>query len=89
MSMWIFCEPGENRVEPAGHAVVEAGADRDHQVAVVHREVGLVGAVHAEHADELRVRGRIGAEAHEGQRDREAGRAHQLGHQLRRPRGPS
>ena len=69
-------------VEPAGDAVVEAGADADHHVAVVHGEVGLVGAVHAEHADELRVGGREGAEAHQRQRDRVAGGADQLG-QLR------
>ena len=34
----------------AGHAVVEARADRDQEVAVLDRVVGERGAVHAEHA---------------------------------------
>ena len=35
----------------AGDAVVEAGADRDDQVGVVHRVVGGAGAVHAQHPE--------------------------------------
>ena len=42
--------------ELAGDAVVEAGADREDQVGLVHRVVGRAGAVHAEHAEPLRVR---------------------------------
>jgi hypothetical protein len=38
----------------AGDPVVEAGADGDQAVRLVHGHVGLVGAVHPEHADELR-----------------------------------
>ncbi len=73
-------------VDPAGDAVVEAGADRDHQVAVVHGVVRFPGAVHAEHAEPLRVGGRIGAEAHQRRGDRVAGQVDQLAEQLRRPR---
>ena len=40
--------------ELAGDAVVEAGADRDDQVGLVHRVVGGAGAVHAEHAEPVR-----------------------------------
>jgi hypothetical protein len=40
-------------VDAAGDAVVEARADAHHHVAIVHGEVGLVGAVHAEHAEPL------------------------------------
>ena len=36
----------------ADHAVVEARADGQQHVAVLHRHVGLEGAVHAEHAEE-------------------------------------
>jgi hypothetical protein len=43
-----------------------------------HREVRLVGAVHAEHAEELRVGARVGAEPHQGRGDRESGQAHEL-----------
>ena len=60
----------------ADHAVVEARADGQQHVAVLHRHVGLVGAVHAQHAEELRVAGRDGAQAHQrvGARDSPAGR---------------
>ena len=61
------------RIEAAGDAVVEARADVDHHVAIVHRHVGFVGAVHAEHAEPLLVGGGIGAEAHQRRGDREAG----------------
>ena len=43
----------------ADDAVVEAGADGEQDVAVLHRHVRFVGAVHAEHAEELRVARRI------------------------------
>jgi hypothetical protein len=74
---------GRERVEPAGDAVVEARADADHHVAIVHRHVGLVGAVHAEHAEPVLVGRRIGAEPHQGRGDREAGQLDQLAQQLR------
>ena len=51
MSMWMnFALRGELG-ELAGDPVVEAGADRDDQVGVVHRVVGGAGAVHAEHPE--------------------------------------
>ena len=76
------------RVEPAGDAVVEARADADHHVAIVHRPVGFVGAVHAEHAEPLRIGGRKGAEAHQRRGDREAGELDQLAQQLAGASGP-
>ena len=56
----------------ADHPVVEAGADGEQHVAVLHRHVRLVGAVHAQHAEELRVARRVAAEAHQRVRAREA-----------------
>jgi hypothetical protein len=55
----------------AGDAVIEAGADADDQVRVVHRVVGGAGPVHAEHAEPLVVRGGERAEAHQGRGDGE------------------
>lgn len=52
----------------------------------MHRQVGFVGAVHPEHAQELLVRGRVRAQAHQGQGGRIAGLAHQLAEQLGRLR---
>ena len=73
-------------IEPSGHPVVEAGADADHDVAAVHRQVGLVGAVHAQHPEEPRVRSRHRAQAHQGQRHRKARHIHQSRQQFRRAR---
>ncbi len=70
----------------ADHAVVEARADREQHVAVLHRHVGLVGAVHAQHAEELLVGGRIAAQAHQRVGAGEAGAPHQLGELRRRVR---
>ena len=38
-------------VEPPGDPVIEARADADDQVGPVHRHVGFIGAVHAQHAE--------------------------------------
>jgi hypothetical protein len=61
------------RVEPAGDAVVEAAADRDDEIGLVHRHVRLIGPVHAEHAEELFGRGGEAAKAHQRRGDRRAG----------------
>ena len=71
----------------ADHAVVEARADREQHVAVLHRHVGFVGAVHAEHAEELRVGRRIGAQAHQRVGARESRAACTSSRQLRRSIG--
>ena len=49
----------------AGDAVVEASADRDDQVGVVHRVVRGARAVHAEHPEPLVVRRRERAQPHQ------------------------
>ncbi len=70
---------GREAVDLAGDPVVEARADRHHHVAAVHREVGFVGAVHAEHAEKLGIRRRERAQALEGQGDRVAGGVDEIG----------
>ena len=65
----------------AGHPVVEPGADVHHHVAMVHGHVGFQAAVHPGHAEELRPRRRVGAEAHQGQRAGIAGHVDQFGQQ--------
>ena len=72
------------RIDPPGDAVVEARADTQHDVAIMHRHVGLVSAVHPEHAKPVLARGRIGAEAHQGRGDRDSRDLDQLAQQLRR-----
>ncbi|MND73429.1 hypothetical protein D3C80_650030 [compost metagenome] len=49
---------------------------------MVHRQVGGVAAVHAQHADELAVGTREGAEAHQGVGDRQVEHLRQLGELL-------
>ena len=56
----------------AGDAIVEARADAADEVGLVHRVVRGARAVHAEHAQPLRVRRGERAEAHQRARDREA-----------------
>ncbi|MNK90989.1 hypothetical protein D3C87_1110620 [compost metagenome] len=48
------------------HAIVEACADSQDHVSMVHRQVGGVAAVHAEHADELTIGAWETAQAHQG-----------------------
>ena len=52
----------------------------------MHGHVGFVGAVHAEHADELRVRTRQRTKAHQGQGARVAGLVNEIGKFLTRRR---
>jgi hypothetical protein len=56
----------------ADHAVVETRTDGQQHVAVLHRVVGFDGAVHAQHAEELAVAGRVGAQPHQRIGDRVA-----------------
>ena len=64
---------GTEVLDLAGHPVIEAGPDGDQDVGLVHRHVGLVGPVHPEHAEELRVRHGEGTQPHQGAGDGEAG----------------
>ena len=66
----------------ANRTVVEAGADCQQNVAVLHAEVGFVGAMHAGHADPARVGGREGPQRHERGGDGSAGQVGQL-HEFR------
>ena len=68
----------EEMLRVADHAVIETRTDGQQHVAVLHRHVGLIGAVHAEHADELRIGGRIAAQSHQRIGAGEAQRMDQL-----------
>ena len=46
-------------------AVVKAGADTDHDIAIMHAPVGFKRAVHSEHAQPLIVAGRVCAQSHQ------------------------
>jgi len=70
-----------------GHPVVEAGADRDQQVALLHQQVRRLGSVHAEHAEVVRVAGVHCAEGLGGGGGRDAGRPREGAQLRRRPRG--
>ena len=65
-------------VERAGHAVVEAGADGDDQVGLVHRPVRDAGAVHAEHPEPGGIGRRERAERHQRRGHRRAGQRGEL-----------
>jgi hypothetical protein len=50
MSMWIFLELGEKASSRPVMRSSKTGADADHDIAIMHRHVGFIGAVHAQHA---------------------------------------
>ena len=87
ISMWIFFEPGEKASSRPVTRSSKRAPTADHHVAVVHGVVGLEGAVHAEHAEPLRVGGRKGAQAHQGRGHRRAGQRGEFAQQARWPRG--
>jgi len=69
---------GREAVEATGDAVVEARADAHDQVGTVHRQIGLVGAVHSRHPQPLRVAGGECTQAHQRRSDRRAGAPRQF-----------
>ena len=69
----------------AGHAVVEAHAERQQQVGLVDGVVGVDGAVHAEHVQAQVMLAGKAAQAMHGQGDGDAGL---LGERLRVRRPP-
>ena len=75
-------------IEATGDAVVEAGANSDDEIAVMHCIVGFIGAVHAQHAEPVLARRRIGAKPHQRRGDGEVRQADELAQQRRgnRPR---
>jgi hypothetical protein len=73
---------GRERIKPPGDAVIKTRADADHDVAVMHRHVGFIGAVHAQHAHPVLARRGIGAQTHQRRGDRETGEFDQFAQQL-------
>ena len=64
---------GREGVEAAGDAVIEARADAQDEVRLVHRPIGFIGAMHPQHAQPLVGRCGEGAQAHQGRGDGRAG----------------
>jgi hypothetical protein len=56
----------------ARHTVVKACAHGDQEVAVVHRVVGIGGAMHAQHVQAVRFGGVVAADPHQCGGDRDA-----------------
>ena len=87
MSTWMIFASGANAVELAGDPVVEPGAERDQQVGLLQRGDRGDVAVHAGHAQVLRVAVRERAARHQRGDDRDAGQLGELP-QLRRGAAP-
>ena len=62
-----------------GHTVVKTRTHRKNHVAMVHRHIGFIEAVHAQHAEELTVSSWVSTQAHQ----RIGDRVIQLSRQLR------
>ena len=52
-------------VKPSGHPVVKTCAQTDHHIALVHRHIGFISAVHTQHTEPRIARRRIGAKPHQ------------------------
>ena len=65
-------------IQTARDAVIKACTEAHDEVGLVHRPIGLIGAVHAQHAEPSLTRGRIGAKAHQCGGNRRAGDAGEL-----------
>ena len=72
-----FQAAGAEGAQAPRHAVIETRADIEHDVTAMHGHVGFVGAVHAQHAEELRIAAGKGAEAHQRGGAGEAGAMHE------------
>ena len=77
---------GRERIQLAGHPVVEPGAQRDQQVALLQRRHRGDGAVHAGHAQVLRVAVGERAARHQRGDDGDAGQLGQIQQLARWPR---
>ena len=82
MSACTIAASGRERVELAGDPVVEAGAERDQQVGLLQRVHRGDRAVHAGHAQVLRVRVGERAARHQRGDDRDAGQLGELAQPL-------
>ena len=67
----------------ADDPIIEARANGNQHIAVLHRHIGFDRAMHAKHAQKLAIRGGIGTEAHQGVGTGIAQKAYELGHQAR------
>src|SRR3954471_6337265 len=81
-----FLRSGREGIDPAGDAVIETRADANHQIAVVHRQIGFQGAMHPEHPEPLRVGGGVRTKTHQGRSNGKAAELDQLAQELARPR---
>ena len=48
------------------HAVIKTSANGNQHITVLHRHIGFISAVHAEHTQELRTCARETTQAHQG-----------------------
>ena len=85
MSTWMILASGAKADDLARDPVVEAGAEGDEQVGLLHRRDGGVVAVHAGHAQAQRVGVGEGAPGHQGGDHVDAGELGQLPQGLGRP----
>jgi len=70
-------------VQSARHPVIEARADAHHHIALVHRHIGFVSAMHPQHPEPIGMDRREGAKAHQRRGDRRARHVLELAQQFR------
>ena len=57
--------PGTEVADATGNSIVETSTYIDHEIAIVHRHIGFIHAMHAEHSKPIPAGCRVCAEAHE------------------------
>ena len=73
---------GAELAHVVGDAVIEAGTHGEDEIRVVHALVRFEGAMHPQHADELRMGAAEGPQSHQGGGHRQVQQLCQLGHQV-------
>ncbi len=60
-----FFRVRRERIHAPRHTVVKPGPDTDHNIAIMHRIVGLIRAMHAQHTQPLLVLSRERTQPHQ------------------------
>ena len=78
-----FLRVRRKRIQPPRNPVIKPRADADHHIAIMHRHIGFIGAMHPQHTHPLRISRRIGTQPHQGRCDRKTCQPHEFTQQRR------
>ena len=73
---------GGERIQPPGDAIIKARSNGQHDIAIMHRPIRLIGSMHTQHAQILRLVGWERPQAHQGQGAGKIVHAHKFSQQF-------